>query len=171
LLKDALLNCIDNEPSSSFESIDQYYGDRVYKLDWDNSFDNSRSWVKLIKSKLESKLINMANNAGYQTATIERLWFQQYVLGNTHGWHTHGDNFTGVYYLELPNNAPKTQLVEPYSQSEILTPDVKEGQIILFPSYVIHRAPLVVNQNLRKTIISFNVNLENIKEEVLRSLF
>jgi hypothetical protein len=112
----------------------------------------------------------MARCAVYKKAIIDKIWFQQYVNGNTHGWHTHGNNFTGVYYLELPNDAPKTQLVNPFSQTEIFEPDVKEGKIIIFPSYVIHRAPLVSNQNLRKTIISFNVDFENINENTLKGI-
>jgi hypothetical protein len=32
---------------------------------------------------------------------------------DTHGWHTHGNNFTAVYYLELNEQSPKTELIDP----------------------------------------------------------
>ena len=168
--KNTILQLISTRPPSSFESIDNYYGDRVYKLDWKDSYDHSRDWVEIIKPKLEIALTAMARCAGYQKAIVNNIWFQQYVNGNTHGWHTHGNNFTGVYYLELPLDAPKTQLVNPFSQIDILEPNIQEGQIIIFPSYTIHRAPVITGQNLRKTIISFNLDFENIDENTLKGI-
>ena len=35
-----------------------------------------------------------------------------------------------------------------------------EGDIIIFPSYVMHRAP-VIDNNIRKTIISCNIDFNN----------
>ena len=77
------------------------------------------------------------------------------AMGDIHGWHAHSDNFTGVYYLDLPTNAPKTQIINSFTQDNILTPEVEEGDLLMFPSYVIHRAPKIT-ENINKTIISFN---------------
>ncbi len=87
----------------------------------------------------------------------------------THGWHTHSDNYTGVYYLELPDETPKTQIVNPLNQTEIIDLDIKEGDIVLFPSFIIHRAP-INKSNKRKTIISFDINIDKIKKEILDKL-
>jgi hypothetical protein len=35
--------------------------------------------------------------------------------------------------------------------------DIKEGDVLIFPSNLVHRAPKIKN-NLRKTIISFNID-------------
>ena len=77
---------------------------------------------------------------GLSQVQIFELWFQQYGKGDTHGWHVHGHNFTGVYYLEFGKNSPKTQIVEPLSL-KIIDVDVKQGDVIIFPSMFIHRAP------------------------------
>ena len=100
------------------------------------------------------------------------LWFQQYVNNNSHGWHTHGNNFTGVYYLELNDCSPRTQLVEPIS-FKMLEIDAKEGDIVIFPSMFIHRSPLM-KSNKRKTIISFNfdcVTIDQATQTKLKNLY
>ena len=43
------------------------------------------------------------------------MWYQQYLEGDTHGWHIHGNHFTGVYYLEFPDGCSQTEVVSPYS--------------------------------------------------------
>ena len=99
----------------------------------------------------------MLTKLGYVEYAIDELWFQQYVQGGYHGWHAHGSSFTAVYYLELNADAPRTELVEPYMQGKKIVADVQEGDLLLFPSFVIHRAPKIVSDT-RKTIISFNIN-------------
>ena len=76
---------------------------------------------------------------------------------------------TGNAYLELPENSPKTELVNCFNQKEIITPDTREGNILIFPSFVIHRAPILKTE-CRKTIISFNIDFENISIDVLNNL-
>jgi len=168
-LKNTILNSIAEQESDSLVQIDSYYSDTINKLDWSRAKDFNRSWVKIIKPKLENYLDLVAQRAGYQRVIIEELWFQQYAQGNTHGWHIHGSNYTGVYYLELDESGPKTELVVPNNQNQIVVPDIKEGDILLFPSYTIHRAPQVHN-NIRKTIISFNFIFNLINPDLLKVL-
>jgi len=40
--------------------------------------------------------------------------------------------------------------------NKVISVDVKEGDILIFPSMIIHRAPEVINDS-RKTIISWNL--------------
>jgi uncharacterized RmlC-like cupin family protein len=88
---------------------------------------------------------------------MQELWFQQYYKNSQHGWHTHSSNFTSVYYLELENDAPKTKIVNAFNQKEIIELNVVEGDIVIFPSFVIHQGPKNISNN-RKTIISYNTN-------------
>ena len=78
--------------------------------------------------------------------------------GDTHGWHIHGDHYTGVYYLEYPDDAAKTQICSPLSM-KIHDVDAREGDIIIFPSHWIHRSGNP-NSKSRKTIVSFNFSVE-----------
>jgi hypothetical protein len=57
--------------------------------------------------------------------------------------------------LDLPEGSPKTQLLNPINQDEIIEMDVKEGDVLTFPSFILHRAPRV-DSDVVKTIISWN---------------
>jgi hypothetical protein len=159
-LKIPLLEKIFEQEPDSFTDINSEQTNFINKLDWKLSGDYTREWVKIIKPKLDEILSEIAILNSYGNSDINQIWFQQYGAGNIHGWHTHGSNFTGVYYLELSGESPKTELLSPINQSEIIVPDVKEGDILLFPSHVIHRAPMILNFK-RKTIISFNFDFSD----------
>ena len=151
------------------ESYDNGPYDNVSKLDWSRARDFDRPWVQIFKPILQNYFNWLCNELGYNEAIIEEIWFQQYVQGNTHGWHTHGSNFSGVYYLEFPEGAPNTMLVHPYNQIERIEPQVTKNDIIVFPAFTLHKAPLISN-NLRKTIISFNVVFSNANQTILKNL-
>jgi hypothetical protein len=161
ILKPQILSCIERSRDTGISQYNTTFDDEVSKLDWDNSKDNNREWVKLFLPVLGQQLNSIANNMGFKEIIIRNLWYQQYVKNNKHGWHIHGSNCTGIYYLELPENAPRTQLVDPVTRN-VVSVDVCEGDLILFPSFTIHRAP-IVESDLRKTIISFNIDFLEVK--------
>jgi hypothetical protein len=109
----------------------------------------------------------IGNEYGFKDPLITDMWFQQYNVKNYHGWHHHGNTFTGVYYLEFPEGSPKTQLLCPMTH-EVMEADVKEGDILIFPSYLIHKAPKV-NEH-RKTIVSWNMAYENFSDSMMSIL-
>jgi hypothetical protein len=147
---------------SYFEQVDSdsnklHSEDAIQRLDWSRAKDFTRPWAKYFTKSINDKLMEVITELGYNEYVIDELWFQQYIQGGYHGWHAHGSSFTAVYYLELDEGAPKTELIEPYMQGRKITADVKEGDLLLFPSFVLHRAPKVISDT-RKTIVSFNVN-------------
>ena len=83
-------------------------------------------------------------------------WYQQYHHGDTHSWHDHagGSTLSVIYYLELPEGTPGTEFIDPYT-GRVHRPRVKEGDVIVFPSFVRHRSP-ENKSDQRKTIISLN---------------
>ena len=89
------------------------------------------------------------------------MWYHQYAKNSVHNWHIHGENYTGVYYLELPDDTPKTELIDQYDKK--ITVEANEGDVVIFPSFIIHRGPKVLNDS-RKTIISFNLEFEDISK-------
>jgi hypothetical protein len=154
------------EQSESLFCVDDYYTDNISYLDWGQRRNWSRPWVNSIKPYLDTELKNVFNVLGYHDVYIEDMWFQRYLKNSSHGWHVHGSTFTAVYYLNLPENAPKTELIEPFNQEKIFIPNVTEGDLLIFPSYVIHRAPVVIDENISKTIISFNLIVDNPLKEI-----
>lgn len=149
------------EKSDSSIQSDFYRKDSIKKCDWDQSDNFDRLYIKLIIEDLHKCISNCGQNFNFTELVINKIWFQQYFKDDVHNWHIHGDcQFTGVYYVELPYNAPKTQILDPISK-KIIELEVDEGDIIFFPSFIIHTAPKIL-ENTRKTIISFNFNFDDI---------
>lgn len=89
---------------------------------------------------------------------VHNVWFQQYVQGSSHGYHTHTEcQFTGVYYLEFPEGSPSTDIIYPFDKKVVRQIPANEGDVLIFPSFMLHRAPLITTDK-RKTIISFNMS-------------
>tara|TARA_R110000772_G_scaffold3152_1_gene11437 strand:+ start:78 stop:581 length:504 start_codon:yes stop_codon:yes gene_type:complete len=87
----------------------------------------------------------------------DALWFQWYETNDYHDWHTHPKcHFTNIYYLNLPNKNIKT-VVKDFDNFKNF--DIKEGQILTFPSFWKHKSP-PNNFKESKIIISFNTNVE-----------
>lgn len=168
-LKTKLLKHFEYSNPENVIQIDQMYSDSISKLDWSQRHDFQRPWAKMLKEYMDPHVENVFNKLGYEHCYMSELWFQQYHRGDSHGWHIHGCNFTAVYFVELTNQTPVTEFVSPYHQNKISKFDVKEGDVIFFPSCVIHRAPPVCDSD-RKTIVSFNINLGRVTQTLLDKL-
>lgn len=168
-IKQKTLDLLDDAVYFKLQANDDYYSDSITKLDWDDARDFERPWVKFFKPHIQNYLDKLSFALGYQSAIIDEIWFQQYKNLDSHGWHTHGSNFTGVYYLEFDEQSPKTEIIEPSNQSRKIVPDIKEGSVLIFPSYTIHRAPQIHN-DIRKTIISFNYVVDLINKDTLNKI-
>lgn len=146
------------EKSSFTKAVDKESETDISRTDWNISENFQRSWVTYLSKYLLNELLDMYKSVGYDGFTLHEIWFQQYYKNSSHGWHTHSSNFTSVYYVELPSDTPKTKLVNPFDQKTIIEPEIKEGDILIFPSFVLHKAPANFS-NKRKTIVSFNTNV------------
>lgn len=147
MVKETLLPMIDEQLFDTSHPT-------IKKVDWHSSKDFDRPWVNFIKPIIQNYMTIMGNALGYENVEITDIWFQQYNDGDRHNWHVHGQQMVGVYYLELPEDAPKTELISPFLHKDKYVPDVKEGDILVFPSEIVHRAPAVGVS--RKTILSWN---------------
>jgi len=158
-IKEKVLQQIDEQPtftrlSEPFDNVN------ITKSDWEtNRWDHSRPWANTLMEHLGPHLGEVTKLLGYVEYKIHELWFQQYEKSSGHGWHVHGSNWTNVYFLEFPEDCPKTEFIDPLTQITVQQFNVKEGDVLTFPSYVIHRAP-VNNSDNRKTIVSWNMDTE-----------
>ena len=157
-IKDSLLDYIKND--SHIESInrDGYYSDRVSKSDMDVCNDLNRFWVNKLIPNLNISLEEMLSSMGYTGYSLIDIWYHQYSEGDTYGWHHHGLQYSGIYYLEFSKECGRTSMCSPYNLKS-RNIDAKEGDVIIFPSHFIHRA--LPNKRERKTVISFNLNLDS----------
>ena len=57
-------------------------------------------------------------------------------------------------------------IIQEFIIYEKITIDAIEGQIVIFPSFIIHRSPRII-EDVRKTIISFNIDFLLIQSSLL----
>jgi hypothetical protein len=164
-IKEILLEKINATESEKIYQKDKYYGDSINRLDWSKNQNFDREWVKYLKPFLQKHFDDCAKKLNYQRALIHSIWFQQYNQNDYHGWHIHEHHYTGVYYLQFPENAPKTEVID--HENNKVKIDAKEGDIVIFPSIAIHRAPIVKN-DLTKTIVSFNIEFFDIQTDYMK---
>ena len=99
---------------------------------------------------------------------VLNVWFQQYINGSYHGWHLHANsNISISYLLELPDKKYSTEFLDTTTKSKFQL-DVEEGDVIIFPSHVIHRSP-VISSDVRKTTIAINLSLGNPDWDLIKS--
>ena len=156
-IRDSILSEIEKSSDGNLEQKDSFYTDSISKLDWDISDKLDRPWVKIFLPVFIKNLKEVIDNLGYAKVVIQNIWYQQYLEGDTHGWHIHDDHFTGVYYLEFPEGCSQTEIISPYSFKAVKI-DASEGDFVVFPAHYIHRG--LPNGNKRKTIISYNFSAD-----------
>jgi hypothetical protein len=154
-LKEKVLDAINRQ--EQFQHLQGPTND-ITRCDWDPArFDRTREWLGIIGAPLSQHLEEWASGLDYDSVDLCEIWFQQYATHSKHSWHVHGGNFTNVYYVDMPDGAPKTKWVDPITKSQY-TFDVEEGDIITFPSWLIHSGAENFSKEV-KTIISWNMDV------------
>ena len=123
--------------------------------------------AKMLSFSLQ--FLKFADYLGFKKCMIYELWNQQYDNQGEHGWHVHGHNYTGVYYLNFNKDCAKTRLLDPYTKKYFIDIETEEGDIIIFPSSVIHTSQ-VQKTNFLKTIVSFNISFDDIKKDTYKNI-
>ena len=166
-IKQELTDLILNTKDKGWYNNEGNYNDRLLKTDWPLSSDFKRVWVKFFIEDLSNQLNKFSNYLGYTDVIINKVWYQMYEKNNIHNWHIHADNFTGVYFLKMPEDDENnyTEFLSPNNFNSSFKIRVKEGDVIFFPSHLIHRAP-ALRKDDTKIIISWNLNVSSVKEEI-----
>lgn len=94
---------------------------------------------------------------------IVNMWYQTTKSGQMHGVHNHGPiGVSAVFYVDFnPEFHKPTTFISPfpdYINGEVLdyTPDVYEGDVVFFPSFLMHQQE-PNRSDIPRTIISFNI--------------
>jgi hypothetical protein len=140
-VQDKILLAIDMVKDNNVcEYANMSYSD--YKVDakplyWE-VFENA------VRSSLEDYMSSWKCN----DIRIGNMWFAEYTKGADFNWHTHeGCNMSGVLQIVLEDKDNATQLLG--------TPiDLEEGDLVLFPSMLPHRSPMLNDSH--KIVIGFN---------------
>lgn len=149
----------DQYKSLLLKSIEQMVADNNIQLNekgylYDFNIPKAeRTYQKLMEGIIHTYVPELEDLYGLKLSGIAPLWFQQYFQNSDFGWHQHGGHWAVVYYVELPEMSESTEFLN-YGQF-----NVKEGDIIFFPTFLVHRSP-IIKSNQRKTIIATNIDFE-----------
>ena len=123
-------------------------------------------YYKIMLPSLRGYLKTVLNRYCQQKIKLQNVWYQQYITRDAHGWHVHPDcNLSWVYYIELKDVKDSTEFYDTI-EGRRFQMDVKEGDIITFPSYVTHRSPPTTTD--RKTVIAGNFNFTIVKDSMIQ---
>ena len=131
----------------------------IYNTDWHvKSHINYSFFINQIQGNLNE----MVKFFKVKECIFHNAWFQQYKKNSFHSWHTHCNaHYTNVYYLE--GGQGKTEVRDPFTL-KTLKMDVKEGDILSLPAFLLHRSP-TFKTNTTKTIIAFNTSFLSLNDE------
>ena len=94
--------------------------------------------------------------------TIHNVWGQRYTRGGYHPLHNHGAlGYSAIVYASLESDHQPTSFFAPYidfMEGDVIeyVPEVKEGDIVFFPSALMHQCKAVQSDSER-VVFSFNI--------------
>lgn len=145
-IKQALVDSIKQSTSIYHETAKERH-----QTDYHLSKDIPRLYETLAMPHVLEHMRAFEKQHNFSGIELHHLWFQWYREGDYHDWHVHPYcHFTNVFYINLPDTSLATRV---YGTDIV----VQEGDILTFPSFILHQAPIV--DNSEKIIISFNTNI------------
>jgi len=124
---------------------------------------SSAQYEPVFLSMISPYLKQFLKRADYKFTEVSRVWTQRYSKGDYHPPHDHGpEGFACVFYAQLdPKEHLPTEFMQPWiphaGDRDMSSPDdVVEGDLVIFPSNLMHMAPPHMSDKYR-TIISFNL--------------
>lgn len=153
LTKQSILECIDQ-----YKQL-QDCPDRITKTDFYDQTNQLSNYMKIFVESEGGKALkkNICHKYWLSNFYVSASWFQQYRKNDNHGWHIHSNtNISMSYFVELDDSKHSTEFIDT-EQNKTFQLDTTEGDVLIFPSYLIHRSPSICNHN-RKTTIAININ-------------
>lgn len=149
VLKEKILNEIKESPSK--ENIEDA---KISNQDWTIDRDIKRNYSETFKEIIREHLTEQTKLLHCSSCEVKNFWFQQYENGDTHDWHTHPESqFSNIYFIECTKeNSTEFKKI---GLPETFQIDIKEGEILSFPSFYMHRSKPILDKS-RKTVIAFN---------------
>lgn len=144
------------------------YSDYAYEKTPDEQLDlyNPQSdYLATVRSLVADEMEQFARDLDCEPVIV-RTWFERAYKKMYHPIHTHGHGgWSAVLYIEYdPNVHTSTVFVSPFNHfvtgmQLCYMPEVKEGDLILFPSFLLHYTQ-PNETDVRRTVASFNVTVD-----------
>lgn len=167
--KEKLLNLVDwDDPKSNSEVFFSDYFKNIMRADKRALYTDE--FIRILGKELNQFVMaiqksNMNRHKVDLKIKIITLWAQRYKESQMMNPHTHDPfGYSAVLYAEFDKNEhTSTEFMAPFKNSVdtmdmTFKPDVKEGDIIFFPSMLIHYSETNKCQKNR-TIFSFNCDV------------
>ena len=153
--KQKILDAIDDLPFNNYHAAG-IHDKNLAVSDWGLPKDYPRKYIDIYyKDVVPSPMEEIQKYYGAQGWTITNSWYKTYNKNSYYPWHNHPNvNFSVVYFLELPDSEFRTTVK---IQDKIIEYEAKEGDLICFPAYLLHKA--AENKGGRKTVIVSNANI------------
>jgi len=152
--KETLLDIIENTPKGSITEEDTIISETDYFL----NDGLNKKYIEILGEDFFRQIDNAFCEINHGPWSTQVAWVQSYLKNETHSWHKHHSCLWAcVYYLELPKDSPGTLMKNPIT-NEIFDLGAKEGDVIIFPSQIVHCSPPNTS-NQRKTIIGLNIDI------------
>jgi len=154
--KNEILDIINTSPYDTQHSGGSYINKTDFKI------NEYRPYAKLFTHLINPYHVALNKHLSIPLRkikiNIDNLWFQQYTKNDTHTWHTHPKaNFSNILYIEKPEGV-HTQFYCPITGNVFYINNLKEGSVITFPAYMIHRSS-ENKSTANKTVIVYNSNV------------
>tara|TARA_Y100000592_G_scaffold99668_1_gene176576 strand:+ start:292 stop:792 length:501 start_codon:yes stop_codon:yes gene_type:complete len=152
--KDTLINLLDNNINYTIQNDKE----TISKTDWQLPENLKQEYWSYLKDNILIDFNkNFTKKVNAKKIFYNNYWFQIYQLGDSHHAHRHPNcMFTNIIFVNLPKDRLKTNIWDLNNVKFDLS--VQEGDIITFPSYLLHESPKNIFFE-RKVIISFNTNI------------
>lgn len=147
--------------------IDLYNEDKRIDCCYSDYFmyNNRPEYMPKIIGMIADELQEFINQSGISVYPVNQwqMWSQRYINGDFHGVHNHGfGHLSAILYVEFDKDKHQsTRFYTPIPNAftgiiDNLQPDVEEGDLILFPSTILHECP-PSNCPESRTIVAFNI--------------
>lgn len=94
----------------------------------------------------------------YYKFDISHMWYNQTQEADCGSWKNRQScQWSVLYFVEVSDDKYMTEFLDPES-GEIIRPEAKAGDMLIFPSWLVHRSPMI-QPNGRKTVISCDMDL------------
>ena len=147
------------------KSKNSAHGDKNHYSDYFSNLNKPPKYSKVVLGILEKHIKSFCEYTK-EPWNINALWFQSYETYNNFQVHNHGiGGWSAVFYVEFDDKEHSaTTFYCPYMSSkrsflggyDTYIPKVKEGDLIIFPAFIMHEASSNMSSK-RRTIISFNL--------------
>jgi len=152
-IKQQFLNFLKNNPLFGYKNkqVESLYNSDFYiKSEYkDETYYDLVNPIFKQHNESLSKLLDYK----HENISIANIWYQQYAKNDFHDWHRHSKSvFNSIYYVDLPAEASKTTFRFLGKEFQV---EVKEGQILSFPSFFEHCSKPNLSDKI-KTVIAYN---------------